>query len=909
MRRAPLILVLLAAVLGGVFVWIAAGPAPSGGGAWDGLVSDPATRGMPPLGSREAERVELARAEEAGAVPGGRRVLEAGAPGAAPGRRGFWSDQDSDAMLASLPMREVVGVVRDASTGEALGDAIVRFSILGMSGRDNVALTDEDGRFRLQWLAAGPGSELEEADLWLEQTEMAVVHAEYVDVLKVGSSVDFAEELDAFYSEEAPLEVALVRSGAIEGRVRMTAGARTGSPTVQAWLKVGGSPGVWQSFLVRCEVDGSFLLGDIAPGEYALLARDGMPNLLALKSASMGQPGLTKGEGSAELGTYLSVMDLSVRPEEEQWSTPELMGVYLASVHVGSGELVAVDLELRTGARLDGRVITTRADGLEVPLTDSPGSARLTPLQIGLPAELALRERRPVEIDDDGRFVVSGLGPGTYRLDVLPSWGGVHSQLVTVAASGETLRADVRVPLPAVLAGVVQDESGAPVGRARIELESPGPATIPEAGELPGRVETDSDGRFELTGVPAGVPLALVVEPREKGLGATAVPLAAMSSGEVEEGLVVVLRPPLALRGVVEETQTVALNGARIPGAQVEVVQRRGKLLLGRTRAVTNAQGEFTVEGLQGAPSEVRVRAWGFVEAGYQVDLSDPAAMLNEQPVGNAVTLTLESGLVVEGIVLDESGAALGGVHVVAEAERDVHGEPLAPKRLSRTDAKGAFRFAGLADVDWTLAPQDPAYLVVERTPERVGRGFVSEGGSVELVLRHRMEAPRAEVRFDVVCSFDGAVPGDLRVVGARGASVHIDQGAVSITGLDAEVESLLVLGAGCAARAIPLQLVPGADLDLGLVELDRGVHATVRVTGAAPGAALKVELVPTTGPDGPPVGTPRVGMIDEGDAFRVAGLPQGTWRLRVVDANGQVAAELVELVDETFEHTVVLAE
>lgn len=909
MRRAPLVLVLLAVVLGGVFVWIAAGPAPEGGGAWSGLASEPATRGMPPAGKRERERAGMAGIGEAVGKPGGRQVLEAGAPLGRGGARAFPAEPRSGGWLADLPMRTVEGVVRNADTSEPVDGAQVRF-LLGMaSGEEHVARTDAEGRFRLQWLALGAlggvsGVEDDTALVWAA-TEMWVVHPEYVDVVKVGTSADFAEELVAFYAEEAPLEIGLVASGAISGRVRGAASSGQAQRYVQAWSKAGVSPGMWSSFVVPCAEDGSFVLGDLAPGEYALLGRAGLPGFSALTSAALEPIALDASAGSAAFETAAVLEGAFMQPG--LGTGPELTGVYRASVHVGAGEEVRVDLELRAAARVEGRVITTRADGLAVPVTESPGSARLTPLQVGLPAELALRERHTTEVDEGGRFVFDGLGPGTYRVDVLPAWGGVHGQIVTVAASGAVVSSEVRVPLPAVLAGVVQDEGGAPVARARIELESPGPA--PASDALPAEVVTDADGRFELTGVPAGVPLALVVEPRDKDLGATAVPLAAMSSGELEQGLVVVLRPPLVLRGVVEEAQAVARNGDRIVGAQVEVVQRRGSLMLGRTRAVTNAQGEFTIEGLQGAPSEVRVRAWGFVEAGFQVDLSDPAAQLDGQPVGSAVTLALEPGLVVEGLVLDEGGAALGGVHVIAEAERDVHGEPLAPKRLSRTDAKGAFRFAGLADVEWTLAPQDPAYLVVARTPERVTRGFVQDGGRVELVLRHRLDAPRASVRFDVVRTVDGAVPEDLRVVGARDAAVHVDRGAVTITGLDAEVASLMVLGSGCAARVVPLQLTPGVELDLGLVELDPGVQATVRVEGAAPGTALQVELVPSKGPDGPPAGTPRVRMVDEGDAFRVAGLPRGTWHLRVVGANGQVAAELVELVDETFEHTVVLAE
>lgn len=110
---------------------------------------------------------------------------------------------------------------------------------------------------------------------------------------------------------------------------------------------------------------------------------------------------------------------------------------------------------------------------------------------------------------DDGRYLMDGLAPGTYRLcaatdtslvtGTSPSgYASTCAPDTVEVAAGATSTADLRLPLGAALTGVVTTVHGAPVSGVSVYVEPAG--NTESLGYLP----TDAHGRYRITDLPAG---------------------------------------------------------------------------------------------------------------------------------------------------------------------------------------------------------------------------------------------------------------------------------------------------------------------------------------------------------------------------------------------------------------------
>lgn len=186
-------------------------------------------------------------------------------------------------------------------------------------------------------------------------------------------------------------------------------------------------------------------------------------------------------------------------------------------------------------------------------------------------------------------------------------------------------------PLDARVRGTVVDESGAPIGFARV------------AGRA-GAVTTDGGGRFELRATSQAKSEALyAVAP---GFGEATVVVHTLGRTRIDD-VVVTLEPGLALRGrVVDE------DHRPIAGAEVDPLGGR------RESARTADDGSFTLDGF--APTTdwctVRIRAAGF--AFTRVTYRDG------RPPEEEVEIVLERGVDVIGRCVDESGAPVAGAAI-----------------------------------------------------------------------------------------------------------------------------------------------------------------------------------------------------------------------------------------------------
>jgi RNA polymerase sigma-70 factor (ECF subfamily) len=149
-----------------------------------------------------------------------------------------------------------------------------------------------------------------------------------------------------------------------------------------------------------------------------------------------------------------------------------------------------IEIVLPLGAEIEGVLLA--ADGKPV-----VGRA-VVPERLANPAagEVSDGEKPGALTDDAGRFVVTGLSPGRYRLVAVTSWGLSSTPVV----GGEDVEAGargLRVSLPGTssIAGRVVDETDAPF--AGVTVVAAGADGVRFAAA------TTADGAFEIQGVPA----------------------------------------------------------------------------------------------------------------------------------------------------------------------------------------------------------------------------------------------------------------------------------------------------------------------------------------------------------------------------------------------------------------------
>ena len=167
--------------------------------------------------------------------------------------------------------------------------------------------------------------------------------------------------------------------------------------------------------------------------------------------------------------------------EHAQWGKTEKDGT-IGPMRVEAGTSGVV-VKLEAPAAISGRVITEDAAGAWVQANAVEGYVDM------------------VRVGDDGRFLIQGLLPGmAYELSV----GGREFALaapVTVRAPADNVELQAKQGLS--IEGRVESADGQPIPRARVEAENL-PDALAERERFQSRIETDEDGQFVLTGLPAG---------------------------------------------------------------------------------------------------------------------------------------------------------------------------------------------------------------------------------------------------------------------------------------------------------------------------------------------------------------------------------------------------------------------
>jgi len=353
-------------------------------------------------------------------------------------------------------------------------------------------------------------------------------------------------------------------------------------------------------------------------------------------------------------------------------------------------ERASVSIEQRPETfRLALRVLAQRrAQAAEVELTHVPLDGAATTARAAT---------------DAGGALALELAPGRVRL-VAWSADALSKPLELELAHDTTAELELE-PAAAVEGRVTDATSGAPVAGAEVAFWTAAELDI---------VRSDADGRFRHPRFPAGGPAQQVCV-RAPGFGKCvrylrveadgAWKLAAATADEPgADGagtpfLELALVPELRLSGRVLAADGTPLAGARV-AAEGYFHARPSIAVRDLAETVSDAAGAFELAGLRSDIGHALV-----IEAPGHASL---ARELAPARVHELAELRLAPEALVAGLVVDPDGVPLSDVEVVLEL---AHDEPLSAARAdaatrvlgrvlrARTDANGAFLFAGLAPV------------------------------------------------------------------------------------------------------------------------------------------------------------------------------------------------------------------
>jgi RNA polymerase sigma-70 factor (ECF subfamily) len=403
-------------------------------------------------------------------------------------------------------------------------------------------------------------------------------------------------------------------------------------------------------------------------------------------------------------------------------------------------------------------------------------------------------------------------------------------------------------------------------GRVVDAAEAPIPGAVVAVDARPPRVATsDANGEFFFS----------ALRPRTYRLEA--------SAGELYAGPVATqLAPgsaPVVLRARAGTTLIVEVRagrgGAPVPGARVEL---RSMLVW---RADTDDNGEAALAGLGPGWHPLRVEAAGFAPAAQMVTIDAGGA-------SQRVSILLESGVAVDGRVLDPEGAPVANARVWARSTSEPF--PVVDPMLDAitTDHSGRWRVPALAAGTYQFVAEHPDFaqtatgpVIVGTTPPSTPIELRLEGGGLLT----------GQVRDD-----DGNPVGGANVRAAALGGVNWldvregwadDAGHFRLSGLPRRTLQVIATHEQGASAMTPADLAATREASLALTI---GVHGTIEgivVDGRGqpvPEAQVIAQPLNAGRTNQPGVwelrGVPTMASDSDG-RFRFRGLPEGAYALR----------------------------
>ncbi|MGF1468262.1 MAG: carboxypeptidase regulatory-like domain-containing protein [Sandaracinaceae bacterium] len=500
----------------------------------------------------------------------------------------------------------LVGVVRDASTGDGLAGVRLTVSSFALDAAPRSTVSGPDGRFRVAGLAPAEHHVAADAEGYVSRPSIA-------------------------WRPGEALELRLEQAGTVAGRVLDA----DGLPVAGAQIEVLGETPAGQPVLLgpgaafRAAVVGArdtSTAGALAvtSGAVPPIPLDG-PGLAALPEAGPEEARLARAFVTDAMGRFRVggiptgwVQVLVGQSGYARASTDRL--------HVSAGQVRdGLELRLLPAGTVRGRVVNDRGDGVA-----------------GVPVEIRSDTEPFPELvlsDDNGGFVVEGV-TGELAVTARPLDRPAVRRRVRLVPDEE---ATVELPLEGDLQrlyGRVVDArgfplAGVPVRVRALRAESPG-LRVAESGD---------DGTFVLDGLPSG-PWRLDAGGRARGSASLDVPSA---DGEVTVRLAAVA----AVEGEIRSGFSGELLDAWV------VVSR--DTLPPETHRVRAPGGHFRVPGLSAGAWRLAARADGHLERKLAFTIERRGPSLVDTDLG---ALRLAAGGALAGVVVDARGRPVPRAHV-----------------------------------------------------------------------------------------------------------------------------------------------------------------------------------------------------------------------------------------------------
>ena len=247
-----------------------------------------------------------------------------------------------------------------------------------------------------------------------------------------------------------------------------------------------------------------------------------------------------------------------------------------------------------------------------------------------------------VDTDDEGRFSVSGLPPGSAQVTVDAS--GFARQKRNVPSIADAQELQVALKPQRIVRMKIVDESGNALHGVQIELIEPSQDDLRTA-------ISDEDGHAAFSGLSADADMVVARLSYANYLSAESFDRSIrLPKDDLESEHSMTMVRAAALAGVVRDGEGKPINGARV---------MTGKdYSLRSARAWTDAEGKFFISGLSAGPAVLTVHRSEFA----------PELKIVEAKRGETVTfdLAMKPGRTVKGIVKDERGTPMKALEVVA---------------------------------------------------------------------------------------------------------------------------------------------------------------------------------------------------------------------------------------------------
>lgn len=668
------------------------------------------------------------------------------------------------------------------------------------------------------------------------------------------------------------IEIRLVPEAALMGRVVDEAGDGVGGAVVTLARPVtsegiSGGGGLPMQSTVS-DSDGAFFMGGIHPGRYVLHADHGQmflqhePETIVLQAGETLERTIAMTGGIRVGGVVVEgeqpIAGQSVVIDHCRRAFTDIAGVFETHCRASeerrevivSRHSVESPKTVQLPRATDRLVIDVRARGAVVGRVTAGGSPAA-----GAVVAAGTRHLRGegaaflnARADAEGRFVLSGLPPGTHDVVAQAADGSMSVPLPTTVADGQTVDVgDLDISRLGRLTGTVVDRYGAPVAQARIEL-------LGEAHSA--RSQADLAGRFEVPGLQLGsYSVALESSAGSKLTIASGATTVALSEAAPEARVSLVVEPATGtIRGVVRYDDGTGPTEARVRA-----------LSTGGATAWVNAtlDGSFELTGLHGTQYDLEVRASSGERAHAR------AVVPNER----LVEITLSRAGHIEGVVVGADNATVEARYEGGGAA-DLLDQILSERTGRVVTREGRFKISGIAPGTYTVFAAATGKSAQEQVVVRPGE--VSQV-RLELDDARRLTGrvviwPEASPAPGATCRYKGRVarttergafsfgvagrePGVVRCTGSggrAGTAVIGDPVAEVIvplveapTGIGARLRAsngaLVVVGAdprGVLLEGDQLERVDGVSVKLNL--LDVLAHLSLR----PPGETVRLEVL-----------------------------------------------------------------